>query len=73
MTSLDHYADSFSPQVGRCFRLVCRPDAEGQPVHCPAPAEWRGVFLALNKRRYTVDACEGHAKDQENQRFLRSR
>jgi hypothetical protein len=37
MTVLDHYAECFAPAPGRCFRLVCRPDAEGQPIHCPAP------------------------------------
>ena len=48
MTILDHYADSLSPRTGHCFRLVCRPDAEGQPIHCPAPVIAVGDFLALN-------------------------
>ncbi len=50
MTVLDHYAESFSPRPGQCFRLICRPDAEGQPVHCAEPPVFRVVFLALNKR-----------------------
>ena len=68
MTVLEHYADSFSPQPDRCFRLVCRPDAEGQPIHCQAPVSVRGTFLALNKLRYAVESCEGHKHDLVNLR-----
>jgi hypothetical protein len=65
---LEHYADSFSPRRGACFRLVCRPDAEGQPIHCGEPVVWNGTFLALNKRRYAVEACEGHGRGLLNPR-----
>ena len=57
MTILPHYTDSFSPRPGGgCFRLVCRPDAEGQPIHCPAPPIAVGTFLAANGRTYEVEA-----------------
>jgi hypothetical protein len=65
-----YYAESFSPMPGRCFRLVKRSDAEGQPMHCPEPVAWQGTFRSLGGARYRVDSCEGHAGPLENRRNL---
>jgi integrase len=43
MTAL-HYADSYTATPDRCFRLVNKATAHGQPDHCPAPVAWHGVF-----------------------------
>jgi hypothetical protein len=61
-----HYADSFTVVPGRCFRLVNRPDAHGQPDHCPEPVTWHGTFTDGTGRRWEVDSCDGHASDLQN-------
>ncbi len=62
MTVLPHYAEFFSPRPGQCFRLVCRPDAEGKPIHSQAPVIAVGDCLALNNV-YRAEDCAGHAGD----------
>jgi hypothetical protein len=53
------YAKAWSPDRGRCFRLVCTSPTDGRPTRCPQPAilvGWRryaGRWLAL-------DACAAH-------------
>jgi hypothetical protein len=63
---LTHYAESFSPRPGACFRLACRPDAEGQPIHCGEPPKVTGIFLAANGRRYEVESSSGHSQSLVN-------
>jgi hypothetical protein len=58
-----YYAQSFAVMPGRCFRLVERPTAHGQPDHCPAPVVWHGTFTDQTGRRHQVDSCDGHAGD----------
>jgi hypothetical protein len=65
LVSAAHYAESFAVMPGRCFRLVNRPDAHGQPDHCPAPVVRHGVFKDKAGKRHQVDACAGHARDLE--------
>jgi hypothetical protein len=61
-----HYAESFMVTPGRCFRLVERLNAHGQPDHCSAPVVWRGTFTDRAGHRHQVDACESHAGDLQN-------
>ena len=51
---------------GRCFWLVERPDAHGQPDHCPDPITWHGTFTDRAGKHNQVDACDGHAGDLED-------
>jgi hypothetical protein len=60
MSEPDHYAEAFSPQPGRCFRLVSKSETEGQPIHCPEPPVWHGMHVARDGRRYRVEACQQH-------------
>jgi hypothetical protein len=46
-----YYSEAFSVMPGRCFRLLTRTRAHGQPEHCPAPVLWRGVFTDRTGRR----------------------
>jgi len=48
--------------------LVNRPDAHGQPDHCPARVTWRGTFNDKAGKRHHVDACDGHAGDLDERR-----
>jgi hypothetical protein len=57
------YAEAFFVQPGRCFRLISRPNAHGQPDHCSAPVVYHGTFRDRSGRRHQVDACAGHAHD----------
>jgi hypothetical protein len=61
-----HYAQSFAVMSGRCFRLVNRPDAHGQPHHCAAQVVWHGTFTDRTGRRHQVDSCDEHAGDLQN-------
>ena len=58
-----HYAESFTVMPGRCFRLITRLTAHGQPDHCPEAVVWRGRFTDRAGRRHEVDACDGHTSD----------
>jgi hypothetical protein len=60
-----HYAQAFTVMPGRCFRMISKPTAHGQPDHCPAPVVYHGVFVDGTGRRWEVDACSGHASDLE--------
>jgi hypothetical protein len=60
-----HYAQWFTVTPDRCFRLVNRPDAHGQPDHCAAPVVWHGTFTDRAGQRHQVDACDGHVGDLE--------
>jgi hypothetical protein len=63
-----HYAEAFTVMPGRCFRLISRPSAHGQPDHCPAPVVCHGTFTDRTGRRHQVDACTGHADGLEERR-----
>ena len=45
---------------GACFAYVSDPERQGQPMACPGPAIWRGVFFDAAGREYLVDACPAH-------------
>jgi hypothetical protein len=63
-----HYAQAFMVTPGRCFRLVERPTAHGQPDHCSAPVAWHGTFTDRAGKRHQVDACDGHAGHLDTRR-----
>jgi hypothetical protein len=56
MEELEHHAEAFTVQRGRCFRFVAGDDPrrQGQPAPCLAPVAWRGTFRAPNGRHYRV-------------------
>jgi hypothetical protein len=59
---VDHYANAFTINPGRCFRMI-RLAGVGHPHHCHEPVAWHGRFRAADNRLYRVDACEGHADE----------
>ena len=61
----DFYANSFAPQPGQCFRLVVSSfsGAQGSPVHCPAPVEFRGRYKDVTGLMHDVEACMDHVGD----------
>ena len=60
---MDHYAEAFYVEPGRCWRMVYEPDGSGRPTHCPEPVEWRGRYR--NRQGWhVVDSCDGHADDK---------
>lgn len=61
--TLTHYAEAFTSERGRCFRLVEDDGRRGQPTHCENPVVWRGTFKANDGKSYGVDSCDGHAHD----------
>jgi hypothetical protein len=60
MPGAAYYAEAFTLQPGRCFRLVDQHGGGAGPTHCPKPAAWRGWWRAPNGRRYRVEACQDH-------------
>jgi hypothetical protein len=38
---VDHYANAFTIDPGRCFRMVQLPGV-GHPMHCVEPVAWHG-------------------------------
>lgn len=70
--SLGHYAEAFTVAPGRCFRMVTKPHADGQPTHCENVVAWSGSFRAGDGRRYRVQACDGHADELADKRPVRS-
>jgi hypothetical protein len=50
---------AFSPQPGRCFRMV--QSRQLQATHCPEPPAWKGIWTDVKGRSWYVEACRGHA------------
>jgi hypothetical protein len=50
---------AFSPQPGRCFRMV--QSRQLQATHCPDPPAWKGIWTDVKGRSWYVEACRGHA------------
>lgn len=72
----DHYANVFTTAPGQCFRLVHNPAALGQPMQCPDPPTFRGVFVDAKGKRHRVESCAGHVGEleefeSEGQTFVR--
>ena len=65
---MDHYAEAFQAQPGRCWRMVTAPDGTGHPEFCPEPAVWRGrtqIVRGINRGKwYVVDSCNGHVDNE---------
>lgn len=61
---MDHYAEAFIAQRGRCWRMVTdpRPGRQGIPDFCAEPVVWHGRFRTRKGRWYEVDSCDGHAE-----------
>ncbi len=50
---------AFSPQPGRCFRMVY--SRQIQATHCRQPPAWKGQWRDANGRTWYVEACRDHA------------
>ena len=50
---------AFSPQPGRCFRMV--QSRQLQATRCPDPPAWKGIWTDVKGRSWYVEACRGHA------------
>jgi hypothetical protein len=49
----------FSPQPGRCFRMV--QSRQLQATHCSGVPEWKGVWRDRLGKSWYVEACREHA------------
>ncbi len=50
---------AFSPQPGRCFRMV--QSRQLQADHCRGVPAWKGVWRDRAGRSWYVEACREHA------------
>ena len=50
---------AFSPQPGRCFRMV--QSEQLQATHCYEPPVWRGKWQDAKGHWWWVEACRAHA------------
>jgi hypothetical protein len=50
---------AFSPQPGRCFRMV--QSVQLQATHCRGVPEWKGVWRDRAGHSWYVEACREHA------------
>jgi hypothetical protein len=50
---------AFSPQPGRCFRMV--QSRQLQATHCYEPPAWKGIWCDRTGRSWYVEACREHA------------
>ena len=57
---MDQYANSFSPDLGRCYRFVYELGTT-RPMRCPGPIQTRGWWQDAAGRFWLVDACTKHA------------
>ena len=51
--------EAFSPQPGRCFRMVY--SVQLQADYCRQPPAWKGQWQDVNGRWWYVEACREHA------------
>ncbi len=51
--------EAFSPQPGRCFRMVYT--VQLQADYCRQPPAWKGQWQDANGRWWYVEACREHA------------
>ncbi len=60
MTEIDErWGEAFSPQPGRCYRMVY--SAQLQADHCRRPRAWKGIWRDRTGRNWYVEACREHA------------
>jgi len=57
-----HYANAFTIEPGRCFRMVQQVGV-GHPAHCPGPVTTRGRWRSAAEQLFRVDACDDHARE----------
>lgn len=60
---MEHYANCFSLQSERCFRMIKVGDGTGDAQHCPYLHEWRGRSQDTVGKWHTAEACNGHRAD----------
>jgi hypothetical protein len=50
---------AFSPQSGRCFRMVY--SRQLQATHCHESPAWKGIWKDAKGKSWYVEACREHA------------
>jgi hypothetical protein len=50
---------AFSPQPGRCFRMIY--SSQLQADHCRQESAWKGVWTDRKGNSWYVEACRQHA------------
>jgi hypothetical protein len=50
---------AFSPQPGRCHKMVY--SRQLQATHCRLPPVWKGIFRDAKGKSWYVEACAEHA------------
>ena len=50
---------AFSPQPGRCFRMV--QSQQLQATHCGREPAWKGIWTDRKGKGWYVEACRQHA------------
>jgi hypothetical protein len=63
---VEHYANCFSLQSERCFRMIQAKNGTGHAQHCPYATEWRGRFKDGAGKWHSVKACDGHRADLDS-------
>jgi hypothetical protein len=53
------FITAFSPQAGRCFRMVY--SVQLQATHCRQPPAWKGVWRDRTGKSWYAEACREHA------------
>ena len=53
--------EAFSPQPGRCFRMV--QSRQLQATHCRGEPAWKGQWQDRSGRSWYVEACRDHAAE----------
>ena len=59
MPELGDLITAFSPQPGRCFRMVY--SRQLQASHCRQPPLWKGIWRDRTGKSWYVQACRKHA------------
>jgi hypothetical protein len=50
---------AFSPQPGRCFRMVVGHQLQAD--HCRQPPAWKGIWTDAKGKSWYVESCRTHA------------
>jgi hypothetical protein len=53
------YFTTFSPQPGRCHKMVYSPQLHA--THCYEPPAWKGIRKDRKGKSWYVEACQEHA------------
>ena len=64
---VNHFADAFSTEPGRCWRFV---SVAGRPTACKEPVVWMGRHKDKFGKTYQVYSCDGHCEGLDGPRLF---